>query len=135
MAAHEGRACAWAGVVEQTQRRGIGIVQDLAMVLGKVAEAHLVSPARLPGVGGQATHQDLQQRGLAEAVGTDNADALAPAQNQVHIRQHAMVAVGFGQFLDGQHVPAARPLLLEAQHGRAARAAHQFFHLDAFYLF
>jgi hypothetical protein len=75
------------------------------MVLGKVAEAHLVAPARLPGIGGQAAHQDLQQRRLAETVGADDADALAPAQDQVHVGQHALVAVGLGQVLDGQHVP------------------------------
>ena len=102
------------------------------MVLGKIAEAHFVSPVGVPAIGGQAAHQDLEQGRFAQAVRANDADALAPAQDQGHVRKHALVAVGLAQVLDVEDVLAARARLFETQRGRAARATHQFFHLDAF---
>ena len=107
-------------MLQQRKRCGVGIGQDLAVILWKIADASFVAPARLPGVSGQLAHQNLQERGFAETVGTYNRHAFVPAQHQRDIRQHALRSVGLVDVLDKKHVLAARPLGHETQHRLSA---------------
>ena len=105
--------------------------QHLVVILGEVADAHLVSPDDAAGVGRQVVDQDLEQRRLAEPVRADDRDALAPPHAQRDVAEHALVAVGLGDAAHLQHVAAARPLGGDAQQRRAARARRQLLDLDA----
>ena len=60
----------------------------------------------LAGVGGQDPQDDAHRRGLARAVGPDEAEELAGPDGEGHVRQGAHVAVALGHTVDLQH---ARP--------------------------
>src|SRR5690606_30236647 len=88
------------------------------------------APLVAPGVGLEAPHQDLQERRLADAVGTDDGHTLAAPDLEAHALEHPFVAVGLADGLDGEHVLPARTLLLKGEVGRPPGALGELGHLD-----
>jgi chorismate synthase len=58
---------------------------EIAEALVVIADVEVRAPADFAGVGVAAAEQDFQQRGLARAVGADDADALAARDFQVDV--------------------------------------------------
>src|SRR5690606_9179738 len=76
-------------------------------------------------------HRHLEQRRLADPVGTDDRDALAAQHRERDPVEHALLAVALADPVEREHLPAARPPLGEAEARVAARAARQRLDLDA----
>ncbi|OPZ04886.1 MAG: hypothetical protein BWZ08_02600 [candidate division BRC1 bacterium ADurb.BinA292] len=109
-------------VVDQLAERGIGedAVQNRAPrreagILRHQADAQVLAPGDLAGVGGLEPGENAQQGGLARAVGADDADAVALVDAEGEIGEQGFGAVAFGQIVDRDdiHAPArlscARP--------------------------
>ena len=82
------------------QHRAAGLAGRL---LGQVADRRLARPAHPPGVGRIQAHEDPAERGLADAVRADEADALAPAELPRDVAEENPVAVGPGDALELDH--------------------------------
>ena len=118
------------GVGDDSSGVAAGIEQELAMVLRKVADVRLVAPVDLAGVRRDVLGRNLEQRRLAEAVRTDDRDALAAADEQRDVAEHQLRAVGFSDVGEREHVSAARSRGEEAKLRRAARARFELLDFD-----
>jgi len=87
------------------------------VVLREVAGVHLVPEPAGAGVGGEAAHDDLEKRGLAEAVGADDGDALPAPDGERHVPQHPACPERLRDVRELQHVAPARALRDEAKSG------------------
>ncbi len=91
------RAAAVEGLVEHRALR----VDRL--VLGEVADAQVGRTVDLARVGSLQADHDLQQGGLAHAVGADERDAPTVAQDEGDVAEQGPHPVGLGQPRHGQH--------------------------------
>ena len=80
------------GLLDRGQRQ----VQLVLLVLGEIADAQLRRALHLAGHGLQPSGQQLDQRGLAVAVGAQQGDAVVHVDAQVHAAQDGAVAVADG---------------------------------------
>ena len=64
------------------------IVAQTGAALVVVADRDGVAPEQVAPVGQRPARQNVEQRALPRAVGTDDADAVARLQVQVHLLQH-----------------------------------------------
>ncbi len=72
-------------------------------LLGEVADRRLARPADASGVGRLDSRQDPAERGLADAVRPDQADALAPAELPRDLAEQHAIPVGLGRSLELDH--------------------------------
>ena len=96
--------------VDLLQHR-IGLPHALELVLGVVSHAHV--QAQLYGTrrGSLLAEQDLEQRGLARAVGAHERHAVAAIEREVHARVDGLVLEGLGDVGElCHHVSRARRL-------------------------
>src|SRR5207244_465391 len=128
--AHVTDGLAGARVPEPALDRGRRARLGEALVLRKVPGPRLVAPRRLARVGRDLAHHDLEERGLADAVGADDGDAVAAHHRQRDVVEHALDAVALADALDLDDLAARRPALRELERRMAARARGQALDLD-----
>ena len=92
------------------------------MVLGEVPGMGFVPPLDLAGVGTELADDDLEQRRLADTVGSHDGDAVAAPHRQIDTVQHFVVAERLLHPLDGQSVAATGAPLLESEGRITTRA-------------
>ncbi len=102
-----------AEIPQPVEHRGTASREELPVVLGEVALMGLVAPLALTDIGFELAHHDLEQGGLADAVGPDDGQAIPAVDLHGHVHEHVLVTVGFAQAVDAHHRLAAVPLLLE----------------------
>ena len=99
------------GRVERAGRHALRVHQ----VLGVVAHDHAVARLDGAGVGRERPGRQLEQGGLAGAVGADDPDPLAPLHRRVEAAVDHPGAEGLGDPLEAQHLLAGAGRLGEAE--------------------
>ena len=84
-------------------RRGRCPLSVHRLVLGQVADAQVGRAVDLAGVGQLQAHHDLQQRGLAHAVGAHERDASPVAEDEGDAPEQGPGPVGLAQPRDREH--------------------------------
>ena len=88
-----------------------GIFIQCGTELVEVRDLEFGAQARLPVVGLQLSHDEFQQRGLAGAIGADQADLVPAQQPAGEILDDGPAAIGFGNVLQFRHqFPGTVPL-------------------------
>ena len=83
------------------------------MVLGEVARPDLVSPLRFARICAQLADRDLEQGRLADAVGSDDGQAVSPTHVEADVGQYLVVTESLAEPLDLEGLLAAWALLAE----------------------
>ena len=91
--------------------------QHLDLVLGEAADLDVGAERAPARQRGDLAEQEPQQRGLAGAVGPDEADAHPPLDDQVHAAEDDLVAVAGGDVLQLGHDPRRPGWLGELEPG------------------
>ena len=122
------------GGAEPALHGALGIREEFAVILGEVAREDLVTPLDGSGIGLEMAHDDLEQGGLADPVGSDDRQSVAAAEVEGDPVEDLLVAEGLGDSLDLEDLLAARALLREPEDGVASRRSrkrfdHQLFDL------
>ena len=106
---------------------------DVLLRLAEVAHLDLRADLELAGVGLQVAEQRAHQRGLAGAVGADDADPVERLDGEVEAVEEHLLAVALGDALGAQHVVAHARRLRELQvhHVELGGAVHQLVFLVA----
>jgi len=107
-------------VADGVDDRALGV--ELFALLVVVGHLHVGAAPHRAGIGRQFAEQQPQQRGLAGAVGPDEADAVAAQHAGREVADHHPVAVRLGQVLGLEHQLARRVGGVERQlHGAHLR--------------
>ena len=92
------------------------------MILWEIAGVGLVSPLDLAFIRIELTHDDLQERGLANAVRPHDREPFATLHQEIHTMEHVVVSEGLFHPFDLEDVPSAVSNLLESESRITARA-------------
>ena len=87
-------------------QHGVLGVQDIGLVLGEVVEGRAVADRPDAGIGWEDARQHLEQGTLAGAVFAHQGDALAALHCEIERSIDDVVAIGLGDALKLQHMPA-----------------------------
>ena len=112
-ASHRANGFAGAGGAEPTFDGGVDAGEGLSVILGKITRPDLVSPLRLARICGQLADRDLEQGRLADAVGSDDGQAVSPANVEADVGQYLVFTEGLAEPLDFERFLAAWALLAE----------------------
>ncbi len=113
--------------VEHRQR----FVQQLRLVLRKVAYLHVMPQRKPPRIVGYFAHDALHEGGFSFAVLADKSHFFAPVDGEVHVVENNVFAVSLADILANDGVVSAAAAASELQ---AERRIVFFVHFDALYL-
>ena len=121
--AHARRQCVRVGVLHLLHHGGLA-VQRVGVVLRVVARRDVAAEHHAAAVGRELAGDDLEERGLAGAVGADDGDLLAAADREVDPIEDDEVAVGLRDALDADDLVGRARAGREAEAHRLAALEH-----------
>ena len=109
---------------------GLEFFQDVVfqveglVFLAEEFEGDAVAPFEIAGIRRVFPGENVQQRGLARAVGADDADASAARDVEREILEERLARIAFGEVIDLEHVEAGGFFHLEVELHSPALTAH-----------
>jgi len=79
-------------------------IQQLCLVLCKIADLHIVPQSQLAGIIRNLIHNALHKRGLTFTVLTNESDLFAAVNSKINIMEDNMASIGFGHILTNNRV-------------------------------